>query len=446
MKLSHRDRKIAAMGIGVLVVLSAFGLLVSGGTATDSGKLTVVASFYPLYYFASEIGKDDADVRMLIPDNAEPHSWEPSPSDLIKVNNADLLIYNGEGFEPWMSNFISSSSNPSLVLVDTSKNVSMKMTGEVQAVYEQAVQHLDENAYASINASASAAAAPTISISEGKLTVQLASYQGGNGGVFKVTVAEGGDDRLFLTDGSFNIGSPSGEVTTDLEVGEITWYPQFSAAKFVELKAGTSYQIEITGANSTSTNLMIVQAPSGSSVEAKEHGLIDPHFWLDPINAKVQVNNILAGFIEADPGNTTYYKENAQDLLSRLDALDQEYVSGLANRTKNVIVTTHEGFDYLAERYGFTAYGAIGISADSQPSAQDLASLSQTIKTLGLKYVFAEPIYSDAVIETIAGEANVQVLVLDGIHGRTGLHAHMDYFEIMRANLQQLKIGLEVVS
>jgi zinc transport system substrate-binding protein len=63
-----------------------------------------------------------------------------------------------------------------------------------------------------------------------------------------------------------------------------------------------------------------------------------------------------------------------------------------------------------------------------------------------LHYVFSEPVFSDAVIDTVASETGAQVLVLDGVHGRSGVHVDMDYFQIMRANLEALEKGLEVTS
>ena len=174
------------------------------------------------------------------------------------------------------------------------------------------------------------------------------------------------------------------------------------------------------------------------------HGVYDPHIWVDPVDAKIQVQNILDGFKQADPTNADYYQKNADNLTARLDALNQEYVTGLANRTKNVIITTHEGFNYLAQQYGFQAYGATGVWADAQPSAQAIADLDNSVKSNDLHYVFSEPVYSDAVINTIASETNTTVLVLDGIHGRVGVHAGWDYFQIMEDNLKNLEKGLEV--
>jgi zinc transport system substrate-binding protein len=302
--LGQGTRKAIASILLVVLILggTVFGFILLGVASPSSNKMQVVASFYPLYYFSSQIGGDRVDVHTLIPDNVEPHSFEPTPVDLIMVSKAKIIVYNGEGFEPWISSFVLAVDNPSLIQVDTSKNI----------------------------------------------------------------------DPLHV------------------------------------------------------------------------QGVADPHFWIDPLTAKSQVNNILSAFMTADPANATYYQENAANLNSRLDALNNDFVTGLANRTKNAIITTHEGFNYMASRYQFEAYGAIGISGDQQPTPQDMIRLANLVDQLQLHYVFSEPVFSDAVIETISKETGTQVLILDGAHGRSGVHAGMDYFEIMRANLENLIIGLEV--
>jgi zinc transport system substrate-binding protein len=165
--------------------------------------------------------------------------------------------------------------------------------------------------------------------------------------------------------------------------------------------------------------MAIVDTSANVTVDTVGGNQLDPHFWLDPLSAKVQVQNILDGMVGADPGNATYFYNNAANLTSRLDALDHDFRVGLQNRTKNDFVTTHEGFDYLALRYGLNAHAAVGISADQEPSPADLAALTNLVRSLDLHYVFSKPVFSDAVVRTIAAETGAQVLVLDGIHGRT---------------------------
>ena len=66
-----------------------------------SGKLQVVASFYPLYFFSREIGGDKADVTNIVPSGAEPHDYEPTAQDMAKMESCKLVILNGGGLEAW---------------------------------------------------------------------------------------------------------------------------------------------------------------------------------------------------------------------------------------------------------------------------------------------------------------------------------------------------------
>ena len=100
-------KAIAAIALAFLIVGGAlFGFILLGVGIPDSGKLQVVASLYPLAYFSGQIGGDRVNVYTLIPDNVEPHSFEPTPVDLLVVSKAEILVFNGEGFEPWIQDFL----------------------------------------------------------------------------------------------------------------------------------------------------------------------------------------------------------------------------------------------------------------------------------------------------------------------------------------------------
>lgn len=64
-------------------------------------KLQVVTSFYPLYYFASTIAGDKAEVRNITPAGVEPHAYEPTSRDIAAIEASDVLILNGIYLEPW---------------------------------------------------------------------------------------------------------------------------------------------------------------------------------------------------------------------------------------------------------------------------------------------------------------------------------------------------------
>ena len=70
-------------------------------STTESGKLLIVTSIYPYGELAREIAGDKAEVTVLAPPGADAHDFEPKPSDLFTLKNADLIVFNGGGLEPW---------------------------------------------------------------------------------------------------------------------------------------------------------------------------------------------------------------------------------------------------------------------------------------------------------------------------------------------------------
>jgi len=95
----------------------------------DGGKLKVVASFYPLAFFAQEIGGEEVTVRQLIPDNLEVHTWQPSFADILAVDEADVIIYNGASLDHWFEDDILSIVDSSdKIIVETTKGVKLLET------------------------------------------------------------------------------------------------------------------------------------------------------------------------------------------------------------------------------------------------------------------------------------------------------------------------------
>lgn len=79
--------------------------------------LVVMTSFFPYYDVATHIGGSTVEVYQMVPDGADPHSFEPTPGDLIQLESSDLFIYNGVGFESWVEGALSMlSGSDALVL------------------------------------------------------------------------------------------------------------------------------------------------------------------------------------------------------------------------------------------------------------------------------------------------------------------------------------------
>lgn len=110
--------------IGVVIVLATLGTASQvTSSADDSIELKVVTSFYPLAYLAESIGGENVTVSTLIPYNMEVHSWQPSASDILQADMADVFIYNGAGLEPWIENEIIPiiDNNPKIILETTAE-------------------------------------------------------------------------------------------------------------------------------------------------------------------------------------------------------------------------------------------------------------------------------------------------------------------------------------
>jgi len=88
-------------------------------------KLKVVTTLFPLYDMAKSIGSDKAEVVLLVPPGVEAHSFEPKPSDIVKINNADVFVYTGKFMEPWAEDIIKGTVNKNLIIVDASHGTKM---------------------------------------------------------------------------------------------------------------------------------------------------------------------------------------------------------------------------------------------------------------------------------------------------------------------------------
>jgi zinc transport system substrate-binding protein len=162
---------------------------------------------------------------------------------------------------------------------------------------------------------------------------------------------------------------------------------------------------------------------------------VDPHVWLDPVRFAQVVERIGAELGGEAP---------VRQLASQLRALDREYRAALADCERKELVTAHDAFGYLGERYGLEVIPITGISPESEPSPQDLARVSELVSERGVTTVFVEPLLSPEIGETVAREAGAQTAILNPLEGLTEeeLERGENYFTVMRANLEALKEGL----
>jgi zinc transport system substrate-binding protein len=282
-------------------------------TETRRDKLKIIASFFPLYDFARHVGGDKAEVSSIIPIGIEPHDWEPTAQNVVAAQEADMLIFNGAGFEGrWITEIESNFK------VDTSKGIQL--------------------------------------------------LQGGGGGEHEGEEENGG---------------------------------------------GTS----------------------------------DPHIWLDPVLARHQVEVIRDAFIELDPENASYYRDNAARYISELESLDALIKSELlSNCTLTDFIAFHDAFSYFAERYGLTQHSIHGVSPAGEILPQRITQIRDLAMQLGIDTIYSEDLVDPRLATVVANEIpNGRVLTLSPIEGieKEELDQDVGYIQKMLENLENLKVGLK---
>lgn len=119
-----RKKRIIRLSLLVLILLiSITGC--SDNADQDDGKLKVYTSFYPMYDFTSKIAGDKVAVYNMVPSATEPHDWEPAASDIVKLENGDLFIYNGAGMENWVDTVLETLENKDLLVIEASKGIEL---------------------------------------------------------------------------------------------------------------------------------------------------------------------------------------------------------------------------------------------------------------------------------------------------------------------------------
>ncbi len=128
----------------------------------------------------------------------------------------------------------------------------------------------------------------------------------------------------------------------------------------------------------------------------------DPHFWLDPENARAAVKVIAATLAAADPAHAAAYSENAARTDTALAALEANIATELAPYKNKPFIVFHDAYQYFEKRFGLNATGSVTVSPEVQPGAARIAEIEKKIRTLGAVCIFSEPQFEPKLMDTIA--------------------------------------------
>jgi zinc transport system substrate-binding protein len=168
---------------------------------------------------------------------------------------------------------------------------------------------------------------------------------------------------------------------------------------------------------------------------------VDPHVWLDPERAMIEVNNIAEALSEKDPKNADFYRENAKIYNTKLAKLDEEFLANKDFFQGKELVTNHAAFGYLANKYGFEQIAVMGLTHDAEATPERVAVISDLCKKHKIKYIFTESVVNTKLTEMIAKEVGAETLILNPLDvlSKEEYDQGRDYLSIMQENLNNLK-------
>ena len=164
----------------------------------------------------------------------------------------------------------------------------------------------------------------------------------------------------------------------------------------------------------------------------------DPHLWLDPVLLARATVLVAAELAEVDPQGADGYRRRADEVVAELEALDEDLAAQLAPCRGAVLVTAHEAFGYLADRYGLEQVAITGIDPNVEPTPARLRDVAEQVRDAGVRTVFFDDVTSTGVAQALADEAGVSTSVLLPLE----VSVDPDYGAAMRENGDALRAGL----
>ena len=187
---------------------------------------------------------------------------------------------------------------------------------------------------------------------------------------------------------------------------ELRWLPPLlESSRNPKIAAGAPGRVV------ASTGIRMLEIPSSfDRSKGDVHSLGNPHFLVDPLDAKIVAKNIADHFSRVDPKSASIYAANLAKFNSAVDAKTAQWTSALAPYKGAKIVTYHKDFLYFATRFGLTIVDELEPKPGIAPSPAHLASVIGTMKSQGVKVVLVQPYQNRRTAETVARQTGATVL------------------------------------
>ena len=410
--------KLAIIAIIIVIPLASLAITQTNFTSeiptNDNSKLQIVTSANFLYEFSQNIGKEMVDVTLLVPMGADPHDWEPTIRDTERLQEADMIIVNGIGYEHWL-NSLEVTDIPG-ILVDTSNGISTLDSAKYDE--EKHDDHAKEDGHDEHTEEFYEEIAHVIEEFEAGEITQSQSIEE----IEEILSEHEGDGH-----GHEGAIEDIENLIHEIEDGHMEGAEGLE--EIHHLVSGEDVHDDHT-------------KEDGHDDEDKHdehnHGALDPHIWLNPVFAQLQVKNIANALSNSDPTNKNYYQSNAAIYNQELNLLDTKIRTELSG-CKTDFITFHDAFSYFSEEYGLTQHTIISsIDSHGEVTPKTLENIISLARELNIKVIFAEESTSTKTSQVIADEIGGKVLVLSPLE----IVSDETYVEKMTQNLNNLKDAL----
>jgi zinc/manganese transport system substrate-binding protein len=224
-------------------------------------------------------------------------------------------------------------------------------------------------------------------------------------------------------------------VGKELEIG---WLPPL-----IQQSRNAKIQPGADGYLDASLHASILEIPQGQITRAMGdvHPQGNPHYWLDPENAKRIAKDIADKFSRLRPNDRAYFEGRLADFTNRLDAALKRWVAQMAPFKGTKVVTYHRSFPNFAERFGLDVIGYVEPRPGIPPSPSHTLELIQEMKRQQIKVILMEPYFDQKTPKSIASQTGAQVLVMPPSVG--GEKTITDYFKLFDYNVNLLANALK---
>lgn len=422
--------KVALLLPAILLVVAAYDAAAQDSPDT-SGGLNIYASFYPYYEFTRAVASENDTVVPFLPAGVAAHDWEPSISRVQSLVESDVFVYNGLGFEGYLERLTESDDLAHVTFVKATDGLALISTVPIDDTVLAILEEYEDGVADEMQTADAIAS----SLNGEEARAVLEGYRDGATTILETIHII---DAIYGGGYEYTVLPEARAILQKMQDGDITY------AQGLEEMHGVLSAPEDDGhGHDHGHDHGHAHGEEDAGHDGHDHGAVDPHVWLDPVLAIQQVYNIRDGLASANPAGAEAYRANAESFAAQLEELHRDYSGGLSDCAQDTIVTTHQAFGYLVERYGIKVQTLSGIAPEAVSTA-DVVDLVEFMRDNDIGYVLAEDIVDIRVVNVLAEETGAQVLTLSPLESATAsqLESGVTYMDRMRENLAILETAL----